>query len=136
MEGFLVRWLVTSVAVLVASQVVPGIRCDTLFALLVASLVLGLFNAILKPILMLVSLPILIFTFGLFTLIINSLMLYWVSFLVKGFHINSFLSAFWGSLIISIVTMFLRSFQSRNDPPTRQNRGPKKYNGTDKVIDV
>ena len=104
---FLARWIVTTVGVLVAANTVSGIRYETVSGLLVASLLLGIFNAILRPVVMLLTLPLLIVTLGLFTLVINAGLLYLVGSLVKTFHVPDFRSAFWGGVVISIVSLFL-----------------------------
>lgn len=106
-KNFLARWLISIVAVLVAEHVVSGIRYDKFIDLAIATLVLGFLNNFIKPLLLLISLPALIFTFGLFTLIINAILLLFVSYLVKGFHVDGFGAAFWGALVISIVTIIL-----------------------------
>ena len=102
---FLQRWAVTTFAVLVAAQVVRGIHYDTTVTVLVASLLLGFLNAFVRPLLLLLSLPLLIFTLGLFVQVINALLLLFVGQLVKGFVVDGFWSAFWGSLVISLVSM-------------------------------
>ena len=108
---FLQRWLINTLAVLVASYIVSGISYGRPIDLFVAALILGILNAILRPILMLLSLPLLIFTLGLFTLVINALLLLLASWLVgeAHFHVDGFWSAFWGALIISLVSIVLNS---------------------------
>ena len=106
-KSFLQRWLINAVAVMVASNLIKGIEYQTLSGLLVASLLLGIFNALLRPLLVLLSLPLVIFTLGLFTLVINALLLYFVGSLVKSFVVANFWAAFWGSLIISFVSLIL-----------------------------
>src|SRR5882724_6437044 len=97
LKEFLWRWIITTVGVLVAAHVVPGIHYDRGHweALLVATLVLGLLNAFLRPLLMLLSLPLVVFTLGLFTLVINAILLYLVGQIIQGFHVDSFRAAFW-----------------------------------------
>ena len=101
---FLQRWLITTVGVLVAANIVGGIHYDTTGSLLVASLLLGLLNAFVRPLLVLVSISLVLLTFGLGLLVINALLLWGVGGLVKGFHVDGFWAAFWGALIISFVT--------------------------------
>ncbi len=103
---FLARWVVTTLGVVVAANVVTGIRFDDTQGLLIASLVLGILNAILRPIMIVLALPLLIVTLGLFTLVINAGLLYFVGYLVKPFHVEGFWPAFWGALVISIVSIF------------------------------
>jgi putative membrane protein len=100
-KEFLQRWLITTVAVLVAAHIVPGIEYTNVTDLFVASLLLGVLNAIARPILMLLSLPLVILSLGLFLLVINAGLLYFVGWVVKGFNVAGFWSAFFGALIIS-----------------------------------
>ena len=92
-KEFLQRWLVTTLGVLAAANIINGVRADDIVSLLGASLLLGVFNAVLRPVLMFLSLPLLILTLGLFTLVINAVLLYFVSDLVKGFHVVDFCTA-------------------------------------------
>ncbi len=105
LNSFLQRWLVNTIAVLVAANVVSGITYDTAGSLLVAALMLGILNAVLRPILILLALPLLILTLGLFTLVINAILLYFVGQIVARFHVASFHAAFWGGVVISLVSM-------------------------------
>ncbi len=109
MKEFIQRWLITTVAVLVAAHIIPGIGYDRVTDLVVASLLLGVLNAIARPILMVLSLPLVILTLGLFLLVINALLLSFVGWLVKGFHVGGFWSAFFGALVISIVGVILNT---------------------------
>lgn len=141
MKGFFQRWLVTAVAVLVATQLVPGLEYDSLGGLLTASLVLGILNAFLRPLLLLLSLPILLLTFGLFAWIVNAGLLYFVGYLVKSFHVNNFWAALWGALAISIVSMVVNLLLGQKHPPAQPRRpqgggGPPVDTGSGPVIDV
>jgi putative membrane protein len=110
MKKFIQSWAVNTLAVLVAVYMVPGIRFkdDSLWTPFVTSLVLGILNAFIRPILMLFALPLLIFTLGLFRLVINALLLYFVSFLLgRYFVVDNFWAAFLGALVISIVSVLL-----------------------------
>jgi len=143
---FLQSWVINTFAVLVAAIILQGhIAYKTSTDLIVASLLLGILNAFVRPILMLLALPLLIFTLGLFTFVINALMLYGVGWLMGllGFHfsVDSFGFAFLGALIISIVSIVLNvltggarfTVQRRRPPP------PKKSGDDDDdkpVIDV
>src|SRR5262249_30187836 len=138
---FLQRWLITTVAVLIATHVVKGIHYESWQGLLVATLVLGLLNAFLRPLLMLLSLPLLIVTLGLFTLVINAVLLYLVGQL-KFFHVDNFGAAFWGALIISVVTLILNSLTGTGNSRVEfrrgkpRSRGPGSDPGNGPVIDV
>jgi putative membrane protein len=141
-RSFLQRWLVTTAAVLVASQIVPGIRAETLPSLLAASLLLGILNAFFRPIMMILSLPLLLFTLGLFTLVINAILLLIVGKLVGSFHVAGFWSAFWGGVVISIVSFIANAMIGRPEkrppasaPPPPQQRPPPPP-GQGPVIDV
>lgn len=120
---FLQRWLVTTVGVLVAAQVIPGIRYDTVSALLVASLLLGLLNAFVRPFLLLLSLPLVLFTLGFGILVINALLLWGVGFAVKGFQVAGFWPAFWGALVISTISLLTSVLLGRG-PRMDARRGP------------
>jgi putative membrane protein len=97
------RWLITTLSVLVASHVVPGIRYESLGGLFLAALALGVLNAIVRPVLVFFTLPLVLFSLGFFLLVINAGVLYLVGQIVPGFHVTGFWPAFWGSLVISVV---------------------------------
>ena len=142
LKAFIQRWIISTLAVLVATYVVPGIDCPNWKDLLVATLVLGLLNTFLRPLLMLLSLPLLIFTLGLFTLVINALLLLLVSVLLgpDNFRVDGFWSAFWGALVISIVSLLLNSLTGSGHARVSVRRGkPPAARDDDKggpVIDV
>lgn len=142
LKAFIQRWIVSTVAVLVATYVVPGIDCPDWKDLLVATLVLGLLNTFLRPLLMLLSLPLLIFTLGLFTIVINALLLLLVSVLLgaDNFRVDGFWSAFWGALVISVVSLLLNSLTGSGNARLSVRRGkPPGARDDDKggpVIDV
>lgn len=107
MNNLFVRWLVLTLAVFLAATVVPGITYSSWTDLLIAGLVLGILNTFLKPLLTLLSLPFIILTLGLFLVIVNALTLSLTGWLVGGFDVNGFWAAIFGSLIISLVNLFL-----------------------------
>jgi putative membrane protein len=139
MSSFLQRWVITTIAVLAAAHVVDGIRYDSIFGLVVASLLLGILNAFVRPVMLLLSLPLLVFTLGLFTLVINAVLLYLVG-QIKDFHVDSFGAAFWGALIISLISMVANALLGGNkDPRARPGgspRRPPRDTGSGPVIDV
>jgi len=114
-KRFVFRWAVTTVAVMVASSVIHGIRYDTVAALIGASLLLGILNAFVRPILLILSAPVILLTLGFFILILNGLLLLLVPSVVVGFHVDSFWSAFWGAIVISIVSWILSAFFRGSD---------------------
>ncbi len=96
------------VAILIIAHLLPGlIRVDSVMAALVAAFLLGIVNAIIRPVLILLTLPLTVLTLGLFLLVINGLMLWLVGTLVKGFYVNGFWGALFGSILISIVSWIL-----------------------------
>src|SRR6478672_7312304 len=116
MRHFVIRWAVTTVAVMVASFVMhPGIRYDSKASLIGASLLLGILNAFLRPVLLILSAPLILLTLGFFILVVNGLMLLAVPHIVIGFHVDSFWSAFWGAIVVSIVSWILSAFFRGSD---------------------
>lgn len=115
MMAFLIRWMVTTVAVFVAAQLPLGIHCASAGALLGASLLLGIINAFVRPVLLLLSLPFIIVTMGLFIFVVNALLLLLVSKLVPAFIVDGFWSAFFGAIIIGFVSWILSSFFRTSD---------------------
>ena len=115
MRHFVFRWLFTTVAVMVASSIIHGIRYDTTGSLIAAALLLGILNAFLRPILLILSAPIILLTLGFFILVVNALMLLIVPGIVNGFHVDGFWSAFWGAIVISIVSWILSAFFRGSD---------------------
>ena len=110
MKGLLIRWVINALALILISQVIKGIEVDNILAAFVAAAVLGVINAILRPILLLVTLPITILTLGLFALVINGFMLYLAGNLVKGFHVYGFWSAVFGALFLSLISWIANAF--------------------------
>ncbi len=141
LKKFLLSWLINTLAVLVAAYLVSGITFQKPLDLVVASLLLGILNACLRPILYLLALPLLLLTLGLFTLVINAVLLYFVGYLMRpSFSVAGFGAAFWGALVISIISTLLNSItgiggarirvQHRRRPPD-SGQG-----GSGPVIDV
>lgn len=108
----LTRWLVITAAILIASYLVPGIRIDDLSTAVIAACVLGIINVVIRPVLVLLTLPLSILTLGLFYFVINAFLLKLAAYFVSGFEVSSFFAALFGSLIISIVTSLANSFIS------------------------
>ncbi|PYL05790.1 MAG: hypothetical protein DME33_15395 [Verrucomicrobia bacterium] len=115
MRHFVFRWAATTIAVMVASSIIHGIRYDTVAALIGASLLLGILNAFVRPFLLILSAPLILLTLGFFILILNGLLLLLVPSIVGGFHVDSFWSAFWGAIVISIVSWILSAFFRGSD---------------------
>lgn len=139
MKSFLKRSVITAAAVALAASVVPGITY-TMQGLILATVLLGILNAFVRPIMVVLTLPLLIFTLGLFILVINTVLLYVVGRILQpNFTVDTFVSAFWGSLVVSIVSLALNSLTKSGDSQLHFQRGkpprPPKDDGGP-VIDV
>jgi len=110
MAGFLLRWSINLLALVIAGSLIKGIRIESIGMGILAAGILGIVNAVIRPIVLVLTLPITLLTLGLFTLVINALMLMIVANLVPGFIIESFRAAFWGGFIISLVSWLLNLF--------------------------
>lgn len=117
------RWLIITVAILLASQFVPGIHVDKLSTAVIAAGVLGLINVFIRPIFIVLTLPLSILTLGLFYFCINALMLKLAAYFVSGFEVKSFFAAFFGSLIISLVSWLANSFISSHKVVSKDDPG-------------
>lgn len=125
MKGLFVRWLMLTVAIMAAAYLLPGIEVKGVFSAFFAAAILGILNALLRPILLLLTLPLNILTLGLFTFVINALMLMMASGVISGFHIAGFWSAIFGSLIIGVISWLLTSMindQGKMEVITLQQR--------------
>ena len=111
LKPFLAHWATTAVALGATAWVLPGVRVSSLAALLVAALVLGFVNAVIKPLLVLLTLPFTVLTLGLFYFVVNGLSFAFAAWLVPGFGVRSFWSAILGALLVGIVSWFIASFR-------------------------
>jgi putative membrane protein len=112
---FLLHWGITALSLWVASLVFKGLKFDTVSSLVIAALLLGLANAIVRPLLIVLTLPLTLITFGLFILVINALMILLVAKLVKGFTVSSFWTAFFASIVISLLSIAIGAAVSQDD---------------------
>jgi len=101
----LFRWAINALGILMAATIIPGISYRDGASLLIVAVLLGLFNAFLKPLLVLFALPFVVLTLGFGILFINALLLMLAAHLVDGFHVSGFLSAFFGALVISLLNL-------------------------------
>ena len=106
MTGFLLRWMISALGLWVAQAVVPGVTIENTTTLLLAGLVLGFLNAVVRPVLVFFTLPLTVLTLGLFLIVINALMLELVAWLLQGVSLAGFGSALLGALVVSIVSTF------------------------------
>lgn len=110
MNGILIRWLVLTLAILATSYLLDGIYVSGFFSAFFAAAILGILNAFFRPILFILTLPLTILSLGLFTFVLNALLLMMVSGVISGFNIAGFGSAIFGSLLISLISWLLTSF--------------------------
>lgn len=110
MPGILIRWLTTTAAIVATAYLLDGIHVSGFFSAFFAAAVLGILNAFFRPIALLLTLPINILSLGLFTFIINALMLKLASGIIPGFGVYGFWTAIFGSLLISLISWLLNSF--------------------------
>jgi putative membrane protein len=131
--NFILRWLVTTLALSIVAYLLPGVRLADFPTALVAGLVVTVLNRVLRPFLMVITLPITVMTLGISTLVINGLLLLLAARFVSGFTVTGFWQAFWGALLLSIVTLILNMFTvgtrdmrfaiHRTPPQPRRQRG-------------
>lgn len=100
----ILRWALNAVALMVVPEVVTGIHVGSFFSALAAALIIGLLNALIRPILLILTLPITLLTLGIFALVINALLFWLASEFVTGFHVPGFWPAMWGALLYSVLT--------------------------------
>ena len=114
---FLIRWVVNAAAVFLAANLVPGIAVTGFGAALVAGLILGFVNALIKPILFVLTLPFTIVTLGLFIFVVNAICFALVAWLVPGLSVSGFWAALFGALVVSLVSWLLHALVDGKDPP-------------------
>lgn len=106
MIRFLIHLLLSALLVMIAAYIIPGIQVDGFFAALVTAVVIGIINAVLKPILVVVTLPINVLTLGLFSVVINALLIGLASWIVPGFHVANFWAAALFAIVLSLLNFF------------------------------
>jgi len=121
--GIFIRWLILTAAIIAASYLIDGIRISGFFSAFFAAAVLGILNALFRPILFILTLPINIMTLGLFTFVINALLLKMASGVIPGFDVHGFWSAVFAALIISGVNWILSSFINEQGRIARVEKG-------------
>ena len=114
---FLIRWIVNAAAVFLAANLVPGISVSGFPVAVLAGLILGFVNAIIKPILFVLTLPFTIVTLGLFIFVVNAICLALVAWLVPGLSISGFWAAFFGAIVISLVSWLLHAIAGDKERP-------------------
>jgi putative membrane protein len=110
MKGLFIKWLILTAAITIASYLIEGIRISGFFSAFLTAAILGILNVFFRPVLLILTLPINILSLGLFTFVINAILLKMASGVISGFEVYGFWSAVFGALIISIVNWILSSF--------------------------
>lgn len=103
----LIRWLLNSLALILVTYLVPGIAIRNFYIALIAALVIGLINITIKPLVLILTLPLNILTLGLLTFVINGLLFWFASSFIKGFEVSGFIAAFLGALVYSVLSWFI-----------------------------
>lgn len=105
----LIRWAINAAVLLILASIIPGLHIASFYVALITILLLGLVNAVIRPVLVLLTLPINVITLGLFTFIINALLFWFVASFVDGFSVTGFWPSFWGSISLTIVSWLVSS---------------------------
>ena len=113
--NFLIRILISTLAVLITARLLPGVNIDTFLTAVIVAVVLSFLNSVLKPIMILLSLPVTIFTLGLFLIVINTVIILITARLVDGFRVDGFWSAMWFSIVLSLVNSVLERIRKRDE---------------------
>lgn len=137
--NLLVRWIVLALGVVLSATLVPGIHYDTAGTLAVVVILLSFFNAVLKPLMVLFTLPFIVLSLGVGVWIINAVLFYFVGKLVDGFQVAGFGSALLGALVVSVTNLILTQMLKRAvvpPPPPASPRAPRREAKRDDVIDI
>ena len=125
MRAAIIRVLITGIAVFLAVMIVPGLQVDSFPAGIAVVLVLTILNLLVRPILLMLTLPLIVLSLGLFLIVVNALLLELTAYLVTGFSVTGFWPAVGGSVVISLVTMILNIWTS-DRPPTEPRSFPQR----------
>jgi putative membrane protein len=124
MLKLLVVWLINAVALLAVAYLMPSVNVSSFGSALLAALVLGLVNAVIRPVLVLLTLPVTLFTLGLFILVINGLLFWFVGSILQGFVVAGFWAGVFGAIIYSIVSWALTALVLHEPPPQKPGSEP------------
>ena len=113
MKWFFLHWLTTGIALGAAAWVLPGVSIDSMAALAVAALVLGFVNSVVKPVLIILTLPLTVMTLGVFYVVVNGFAFALAAWIVPGFQVASFLWAMAGAVLVGLMSMFIGAFRQR-----------------------
>lgn len=134
--NLLVRWMVLALGVVLSATLVPGIHYDTAGTLAVVVILLSFFNAVLKPLMVLFTLPFIVLSLGIGVWIINAVLFYFVGKLVDGFHVAGFGSALLGAAVVSLTNLILTRMLKSAAVPPPPPRAPRRDGKRDDVIDI
>jgi len=109
MRYIIISWLISALSILIVGHLIPGFEVQSFASALIAAVVIGLINATVGLFVKIITIPISILTFGIFLLVINALMLMFASSLLSGFTVSGFWAAFFGSIVLAIINMIIRS---------------------------
>ena len=112
----ILRWIINALALLALPYVVSGIELKSFYIALIVAVVLGLLNAVVRPVLILLTLPVTLLTLGLFILVINALLFWFVGSFVEGFHVGGFWAAFFGAILYSLITWVVNALVFDHHP--------------------
>jgi putative membrane protein len=113
--NFILKILISTLSVLITAYILPHVHVDSIYTAIMVAVVLAFLNAVLKPIMILLSLPITVYTLGLFLIVINTLLILLTSHLVKGFYVEGFWVAMWFSIVLSFVSSVLDGIRKRDE---------------------
>ena len=114
MLRLLLVWIINAAALFLLPYVFPWVKVDSFTAALIAALVLGLINTLIRPVLVILTLPVTLLTLGLFIFVINGLLFWWVGSFIDGFHVGGFWSAVFGAIVYSLISWLLASLLPKN----------------------
>lgn len=117
----LLRWILNTLILMLVARLTPGVHFASFWSALITSLVLGLLNALVRPLIIILTLPVNILTLGIFTLVINAFIFWLAGTIVKGFEIQNFASAFWGALIYTILVTIVNFIELRANKQTKNS---------------
>jgi len=120
LSPFLLHWGITTISLWVASLIFSGLKFNDVTSLIASALLLGLANAVIKPLIFILTLPLTLLTLGLFVLVINALMILLVAWLIKGFKVSTFKTAFFASILVSLLSIVIESLIGSNSATTLQ----------------
>jgi putative membrane protein len=112
--SILIRWLLSALALMLVAYVIPGIELSNFYIALITAVIIGLLNVFIRPILVLITLPINIITLGLFTFVLNALLFWFAASFIDGFSVSGFWAAFFGALVFSVISSILSNLAKKS----------------------